>query len=370
MLRCLIIMHSVGGGAEKVALDLAQRLNPQRVQTTLCCTRHLPSLAGRVPPGIPFCMPERGGLVAALRHMARIRKMARTSDVVLGSLELQSIFWAGLWAPGRAVGWLHKNVEGYLAHKGGCYGRVYRAVLGWVLRRCHSVVCVSLGILESSARLWPDISPRLRLLWNPVDAAAVHQLALAPLSESLNECFRKPVVLGVGRLERQKAFEVLIEAHAILKKRGVEHNLCIAGEGSQRAFLEDLGRHYGVGESLFLPGFLNPYPLMARAAVLASSSVFEGLPLVLVEALCLGLPVVATDCPSGPGELLEQGRYGALTPVGHAAALADALQRVLSRPPDKTAREAGQRRAEDFAPARTVASWQSLLEEAAGQKIF
>ena len=341
MPRCLIIMHSVGGGAEKVALDLARRLDARRFQVILCCTRHLPSLAGQVPPALSFSMPERGGLMAALRHAARIRNLVRASDVVLGSLELQSIFWAGLSAPGRAVGWLHKDVGGYLARKGKFYRRLYGGMLGWALRRCHSVVCVSRGILESSAKLWPDLRPRLRVLWNPLDAAAIQRQALAPLPESLNDCFRKPVVLGVGRLERQKAFELLIEAHAILKRRGVEHNLCIAGEGSQRAFLEGLGRHYGVSESLFLPGFLNPYPLMARAAALAASSVFEGLPLVLVEALSLGLPVVSTNCPSGPGELLEQGRYGTLTPVGDAAALADALQAALLQPPDSAAREAG-----------------------------
>lgn len=363
MTRCLILLHSFGGGAENVALELARRLNPERFQIVLACARHIPALARRVPAGMQFCMPERPGLFATLRHAARIRRLARGSDVVLGSLELQSIFGAALAAPDRAVAWLHKDVAGYLAQKGYLYGRLYKFLLGWALDRCGAVACVSRGILESSACLWPRLRPRLRVLWNPVNIADFRRRAVAPLPESLRACFSKPVILGVGRLEGQKAFHLLLEAHALLLKRGVAQHLCILGEGSERARLEADIRRLGIQDSVFLPGFMEPAPIMARARALALSSVFEGFSLVLVEALCVGLPVVAADCPSGPGEVLAHGAYGALTPVGDALALADALQKMLAKKPDAAVAEAGKSRAEAFAPEATVAAWEDLLAE-------
>lgn len=363
MTHCLILLHSFGGGAENVALELAGRLNPERFHIMLACVRHIPALARRRPAGIGLCMPEEPGLFAALRNAARIRHLAQRSDVVLGSLELQSIFWAALAAPGRAVGWLHKDVTGYLAQKGYLYGRLYKFLLGWALGRCGAVACVSRGILESSACLWPCLQPRLRVLWNPVNTADLRRRAAAPLPASLRACFTAPVILGVGRLEQQKAFHLLLEAHALLLRRGVRQHLCILGEGSERARLEAQIRRLHMGRTVFLPGFMDPCPVMARADVLAVSSFFEGLPLNIVEALCVGLPVVAADCPSGPGEVLAHGAYGALTPVGDAVALADALQRVLEKKPDPAALEAGKSWAEVFAPETTVAAWEELLAE-------
>lgn len=223
--------------------------------------------------------------------------------------------------------------------------------------------CVSRGILESSACLWPTLGSRLRVLWNPVDTTDLRRRAAAPLPESLRACFAAPVILGVGRLERQKAFHLLLDAHALLLERGVTQHLCILGEGSERVRLEAHIRSLGIRNSVFLPGLMDPAPVMARAQALALSSLFEGFSLVLVEALCLGVPVVAADCPSGPKEVLAHGVYGALTPIGDAACPADALQEVLKEKPDPAALEAGKARAEVFAPAATVAAWEEVLAE-------
>lgn len=365
MIPCLIIMHSYGGGAEKVALELAHRLDKNRFTASVCALRHSPELAAQLPDGVAFSMPEKPGILPWLAQLRRVRKQTRQNRVVLGSLELQSIFWAALLAPGRSVAWLHKDVSGYLHRRSKMYGWLYRHILGWALRRCCAVACVSRGIEASAMRLWPDLRPRLRVLWNPIDIVAVRKAAKQNLPPALEPCFQKPVVLAVGRLEPQKAFHLLLHAHAVLRKRGIDHNLCIAGEGSQRAFLQENARRLGVAESVFLPGFLCPYPLMARAKVLALSSYFEGFALVLAEALCVGLPIVAADCPSGPGEVLEGGIYGTLFPTGDVEALAEALQNALQAPTDTALLSAGMRRAEAFSPDATIGAWQTLLQETA-----
>ncbi|MDR2850571.1 MAG: glycosyltransferase [Desulfovibrio sp.] len=357
----MIFMHSFGGGAEGMALYLARLLSVRHFQIRLACVRHIPALLRCLPDGVSLTMPEQPGIWPALRNMWRIWRLARRYDTVLGGLELQSIFWAAMLAPGRAVAWLHKDISGYIAQKSTGYAWLYAALLGWALRRCRSVACVSRGILESSARLWPDLSPRLYVLYYPVNIGYIRKRAASPLPEILRPCFDRPVILGVGRLEEQKAFHLLLRAQRLLRERGLDCHCCILGEGSQRARLEGDIRRLGLEGRAFLPGFMDPFPAMARASVLALSSLFEGFSLVIAEALCLGLPVVSADCPSGPAELLDGGKYGVLTPIGGVDALADAIENILQKGIDDGMRTAGMARAKEFSPKRTLAAWTSFL---------
>jgi glycosyltransferase involved in cell wall biosynthesis len=146
-----------------------------------------------------------------------------------------------------------------------------------------------------------------------------------------------PVVLGVGELSRRKDFATLMRAFARL--RGERRcRLVLVGEGREREALTALARELDVAEDVDLPGFQrDPYPFMAHSSVLALSSRWEGLGFVLIEAMALGTPVVATDCPSGPRELLDEGRLGPLVPVGDWQALAAALAATLADPPEAAA---------------------------------
>jgi glycosyltransferase involved in cell wall biosynthesis len=150
-----------------------------------------------------------------------------------------------------------------------------------------------------------------------------------------------PVVLSVGRLAPVKDFPSLVRAFA--RVRAVrDARLMILGEGKdapetarRRAELMALATELGIASDVDLPGFAqNPLAYMARAAVFALSSTWEGFGNVLVEALACGCPVVSTDCPSGPAEILDRGRYGRLVPVGDAAAMAEAILATLDAPPD------------------------------------
>lgn len=174
---------------------------------------------------------------------------------------------------------------------------------------------------------------RLRVIHNPVVTRALLAQAQRPLDHPWFLPDQPPVILSAGRLTRQKDHATLLHAFAIVRKETAAR-LVILGEGEERQALESLARELKIEDELSLPGFVpNPFALMAGARVFVLCSRWEGLPTVLVEALACGTPVVSTDCPSGPAEILGDGRYGLLTPPGDARALAAGILKSLRRPP-------------------------------------
>ena len=140
-------------------------------------------------------------------------------------------------------------------------------------------------------------------------------------------------MLGVGRLHAQKDFSTLIAAFGEVRRERPAR-LILLGEGAERARLEAQAQDSGFAADIALPGHVeNPFAFMRRSAVFALSSRYEGLPGVLIQALACGCPAVATDCPSGPREILKDGAIGPLVPVGDAAALAAGIRRCLDHPP-------------------------------------
>jgi len=172
--------------------------------------------------------------------------------------------------------------------------------------------------------------------------------------------------LGVGRLDPQKDFPTLIRAFARVRAQRPARLIVLGAEGHERhskyvAELKALPARLGIADDVDLPGFRhNPFAFMSRAAVFVLSSIYEGLGNVLIEALACGTPVVSTDCPSGPAEILEGGRFGALVPVGDDAAMAAAIAATLDRPPAAaTLRE----RARMFSVERAVDRYLDLMFE-------
>ena len=244
-----------------------------------------------------------------------------------------------------------------------------RPLLGWLVRRFYpaadATVAVSDGVANDLASLAELPRERIRTIHNPVGMPELWTEAQEPLDHPWFAPGAPPVILGVGRLAAQKDFPTLLRAFARVRaQRPVR--LLILGEGSKRRELETLAASLGIQADLALPGFaMNPFAYMARAAVFVLSSGYEGLPGVLVQALACGCPVVSTDCPSGPREILEHGAHGPLVPVGDDVAMAEAIQSVLDSPPD---REKLLARAEEFSLDRAVDRYLDVMLGALAQE--
>jgi glycosyltransferase involved in cell wall biosynthesis len=261
---------------------------------------------------------------------------------------------------------VHNHVSASVASSG--RQRLLRVVPELARRlypEADAVVAVSDGVARDLVELTGLPPGRVVRIYNPVLVPRLDELARAPLAHPWFAAGAPPVLLGAGKLKRQKDFHTLIRAFALLRARRPAR-LVILGEGPLEGSLRGLARSLGVEADVALPGFVeNPYPFMRGAAAFALSSLFEGFGNVLVEAMACGCPVVSTDCPSGPSEILEGGRWGELVPVGDAQALAAALARTLDDPPASAELE---KRASCFSAAASAAEYERLLLAPARQE--
>ena len=208
-----------------------------------------------------------------------------------------------------------------------------------LLRKYYSlndgIMAVFLGVAEDTAKIINIPVEKIRVIHNPVVTPELDSLASIPPEHPwFSDEARVPVILGIGRLEPQKDFPNLIQAFA-RARQSTPCRLMILGEGALRPELQALADKLGVAGDLAMPGFVNnPYQYMRAAALFVLSSRWEGSPNGLTEALAVGTPVVATDCPNGPYEILQAGKYGHLVPMGDAPALAAAMLETLRSPHD------------------------------------
>jgi glycosyltransferase involved in cell wall biosynthesis len=192
-----------------------------------------------------------------------------------------------------------------------------------------AVVAPSRGVAGSLLQLSPIPIQKVHVIYNPVVSPELYEKADAPVEHPWFQPHQPPVVLAAGRLVALKGYDTLLRAFARVRQE-TPARLVILGEGPERPNLERLAAELGVAADVDMPGFdPNPFRYMKRAGVFVLSSRYEGLPNVLIQALACGCPVVSTDCPSGPSEILDGGRYGALVPVDDVEAMAGAIVRAL-----------------------------------------
>ena len=201
-------------------------------------------------------------------------------------------------------------------------------------RWADAIIMPSRGAAEDLACIAQLPVSRISVVPNPVITARFQQLLIQPVEHPWLKHKDRPVILGVGELSKRKDFATLLRAFARLRQQRPAR-LIILGKGRQREALVQLAEELGISDDLDLAGFSpNPYAYMAQADVFVLSSICEGFGNVLVEAMAAGTPVVSTNCPSGPSEILDEGRTGRLVPVADDAALAQAILDTLDQPPE------------------------------------
>lgn len=265
-----------------------------------------------------------GSFAPLVRYLRRERPRALISSMSHANLVA---LWAARLAGGGTpvMATVHNTMSESTGSGGVLELRLLRAFYPWATW----IVAVSRGAADDLARATGLPRSRVEVVYNPVITPAILASARHPLDHPWFAPGGPPVILGVGRLTRQKDFFTLIRAFAKLRRRRCAR-LIILGEGEDRPALEALVAEMGLHDDVSLPGFRDNAPAyMARSALFVLSSAWEGLPTVLIEALAVGTPVVSTDCPSGPREILQGGRLGALVPIADAPALASAMERAL-----------------------------------------
>ena len=347
----------LGGGAERSMLNLAQGIAAQGYPVDLVLAHAEGPYLAQVPASIRLVDLKASRALASLPALTRYLRQERPA-ALLSALSRSNLI--ALWAryltrfPGRVVvneqdtlsQWAHRSSD--WRHK------VTPALTHFFYRWADSVVAVSQGVADDLVQVVGIPQDRVQVIFNPGVTPALREKAQAELDHPWFQPGEPPVLLAVGRLSKQKDFTTLLYAFDRLRKFHAAR-LLILGEGPERPTLETLVAQLGLGEAVSLPGFVdNPYPYMARAAAFVLSSIHEGLPTVLVEALYCGAPIVATDCPSGPYEILKGGELGCLVPMQDPVALADGMALALA----------------DKSPRPNAASWQPYtMEYIAGQYI-
>jgi glycosyltransferase involved in cell wall biosynthesis len=356
--RLAFFIHNMGsGGAQRIMLTLGEAIARQDCDVDLVLVRAEGPRMSEIPPTIRVVDLGARRIITSLPKLMRYLRENRPSALMsfLSPVNCVAIAARALAAPAtRLVISERSTFTPAIARP------LDRLVLPWLMRWSYpfadALIAISNGVAQDIHQAIGLDKSMMHVVYNPALNPRLRHLADEPIDHPWFANGAPPVVLGVGRLTEQKDFPTLIRAFAKVRAtRPVR--LMILGEGADRDSLIRLARDLGISDDVTLPGFeRNPYKYMRGAALFAFSSRWEGFGNVLVEAMALGTPVVSTDCPSGPAEILEGGRWGRLVPVGDVQQLATAMASTLeNRAPDARAR------AEAFAVERIAAEYLAIL---------
>jgi glycosyltransferase involved in cell wall biosynthesis len=364
-----IFMQSLaGGGVARVMLHLAKAFADQGHKVDLVLCKLEGPYANRIPPGVnvielkptkvglsrlrvflanpeairSLCLPILLALKPpkAIRYLHSLALYLRREqpDALLSAKTPCNL--VAIWAKRlakvetRIVVSERTNLSMMIRQSPKWRWRFIVPLLQHIYPQANLITAVSNGVAGDLSSCTGFSRERITTIYNPMLTDHIKAQSILPVSHPWVDTEKIPLILGVGRLAPSKDFPTLLKAFAHIH-RTHPARLLILGEGRKRAQLEILASELGIAENVSFPGFeSNPYAFMARASVFVLSSAWEGLPNALIEALACGCPVVSTNCPSGPQEILDNGAFGPLVPVGDDKALAEAIIQTLESPPN------------------------------------
>ena len=322
------------GGMERAVINLASGMKLSDVAIDLVLLkRGYGTLDLEIPENVHKIELDSRNLIHALFCFRRYVRLAQPLSVLSLSTpaNLVSIFSRITWG-----GSYRTIVSTQVAIKTDASTSKWKAKLRPFIYRTYNfadvVHAVSKGVADDLLSFGVR-REKIKVIYNPIISPDLEKKGNEPVPHLwFQEKRTWPIIIGVGRLVPQKDFLLLLRAFSIVRKKR-DARLLILGEGEQRPLLENLARDLGIVSDFSLPGFSNnPYAYMKQSDLFVLSSAWEGFGNVLAEAMALGTPVVSTNCFHGPAEILENGRYGELVPVGDPIILADAILRALDAP--------------------------------------
>lgn len=330
------------GGVERMIVNLCNGLAHLGCRVDLLLARDKAPHLAVLDPAVRLVKLPASHTLGALFPLARYLRETRPNGLIAAKDRAnQAAVIAKRLArvDTRVITRLGTTVSASISHRNPLTRLFWRLPMRLTYRLADAVVAVSMGVATDLAVITGLPQSTITVIPNPVITPDFLDRASEKTDHPwLAEGTRPgciPVILGMGRLTRQKDFPTLMRAFGLVRSQK-PCRLLILGEGGDRPKLEAMAGDLGLSDDVSLPGFVaNPYPLFARASLFVLSSAWEGSPNVLTEALALGVPVVSTDCPSGPWEILDGGKYGPLVPVGNHEALAEAMLRTIENPPEK-----------------------------------
>ena len=372
-----------GGGAERHVLYLLQRLDRARFSPRLFLESADGPYLHKLPADVPVeslypSFEDRGRRLPYWREVKLVAALGRyirkhPPDLIYGRMYTSALAaglasrWAGCDAPLVASEAIFPSV-GILPDLGG-----YSPLRLYLVRKVQRdisrvIVCPATAMIEDCQAFYGCSREKMRVIPNGVDIDEVDRAkSKSPSHAWAGE--KTPLVIGMGRLCPQKGFDVLLRAFSQVSRKIPEARLLLLGKGEDGSRLAKEAAAPGLRERVDFPGWLpNPHAVISRASVFVLSSRYEGFPNGVLEALACGTPVIATDCPSGPREILDGGA-GILVPVDDSEAMADALVRLLEDPDLRMAMASkGRARVEErYSLPGMVAAYERLFEEVTGR---
>jgi glycosyltransferase involved in cell wall biosynthesis len=362
----LLVSSLSGGGAERVMLLLANGLVERGYAVDLVLARAVGPYRSEVDDRIRVVDLGARRNILSLWPLVRYLRRERPAAMLSALHDMNCI---AVWARAlsrvecRLVLSTHNTLSQSVRYASQRRSKLMPLLARYTYPHADAVVAVSAGVADDLASTIGLARDAISVIFNPVVTAGLIEKSQEMVEHPWFATGQPPVILAAGRFVPQKDFPTLLKAFQSLRQKRLAR-LVILGEGEGRAELERIAKELGIQQDVDLPGFVaNPYAYMRNAKVFVLSSAWEGFGNVLVEAMACGAPVVSTDCPSGPAEILENGRWGRLVPVREPSALAMAISDVLA---DANRQRGVAGRAAEFSVERAIERYLRLLVPAVG----
>ncbi len=351
-----------GGGAQRVMINLARGFAEQGRDVDLVVAKATGPLLDDVPEGVRLIDLGSRGALSSLPRLVKYIRRERPAAMLSTMSHCNVVAIIARWFSRSDMRLIVREANTLTFHDyrtPSARERIVFYLMMLLYNRADIVVANSLDTATDLATHGIADEDRVIVIHNPVVSGDLLEKQDEPVEHPWFRDSTVPVIIGIGRLHPQKDYETMIRAFSIVRKDR-EARLLILGEGTERNRLLNIVNELGLEDFVDFHGFVsNPHAFISRAAVLALSSRWEGFGNVLVEALAAGTPVVSTDCPGGPSEILDHGRFGKLVLVGDAEAFAEAVLDFLDNSPD---RDALIDRAKDFSIDTITSRYMEVLD--------